>query len=625
MAALSHVGKTVCEAMRASHPDCEGKCWNVSLGSYKETLQTPPSMYCHESKLGHEQETTHSDYLPQRMRECIARAEEFFDLTSLCPPDGKFLQAIADGLQSLHQKNKQIIVRILLSNVPGTPTDERAVLAGIAENIPRDSKLCIWVAAYREGASSWNHSKIIACDGKHLIAGGHNLCDAHYLQKDPVRDLTAEYSGHVAADGHEFANALWDHVISEMKRDMHLVDVVPIARNRTGLTRYPDTAAEFPPMYKRACSSADGAGGEIGSGEGGPCGDIPLISLGRYGSLFNNEKNAADAGILAMFRAAKVSIKCSIQDLGSICVEWPPRTGRFVHLPGLSWPKGYLSEIAKAVYERGVTVQIMLSSPHSVPGGISASEAFYGNGWTCQHVADRIAKAIYRTIPGADPQSIISCGERLQICYMRGSGGPCDYHAQNGKVGNHAKNVIVDDTAYIIGSQNLYVCNLAEWGIIVDNKEQCGKFLEEYWQPLWKVSFEAERDLSWKEAVNHTPGGCENHKLPNSSGAFSNCKGPFAECPKCNMYFCNHHRKVNMSDGLLSFGGHVCCAEKSCEISKLANGSSSFSDCEGPCFPCEHCKTVLCKHHHRVNKSEDGLSNSDGHACPAKLAPGAQK
>merc|ERR1711865_1253551 len=56
-------------------------------------------------------------------------------------------------------------------------------------------------------------------------------------------------------------------------------------------------------------------------------------------------------------------------------------------------------------------------------------------------------------------------------------------------MGMHAKHFIIDDRAYYIGSQNLYACDFAEWGILIDDPAQTKKCMTEYWNPLWKASF----------------------------------------------------------------------------------------------------------------------------------------
>ena len=52
-----------------------------------------------------------------------------------------------------------------------------------------------------------------------------------------------------------------------------------------------------------------------------------------------------------------------------------------------------------------------------------------------------------------------------------------------------AKHFIVDDICCYIGSQNLYICDLAEWGVVIDDAEQVEKIKEQYWDQMWKTSF----------------------------------------------------------------------------------------------------------------------------------------
>lgn len=54
--------------------------------------------------------------------------------------------------------------------------------------------------------------------------------------------------------------------------------------------------------------------------------------------------------------------------------------------------------------------------------------------------------------------------------------------------GNHAKIMIVDDEAFVIGSDNLYPGFLSEFDYLVEGKDAVNKLLESYWEPLWKYS-----------------------------------------------------------------------------------------------------------------------------------------
>ena len=55
-----------------------------------------------------------------------------------------------------------------------------------------------------------------------------------------------------------------------------------------------------------------------------------------------------------------------------------------------------------------------------------------------------------------------------------------------------AKHFIVDDICCYIGSQNLYICDLAEWGVVVDDEAATKQIKKEYWDPMWEVSYTKE-------------------------------------------------------------------------------------------------------------------------------------
>lgn len=54
--------------------------------------------------------------------------------------------------------------------------------------------------------------------------------------------------------------------------------------------------------------------------------------------------------------------------------------------------------------------------------------------------------------------------------------------------GNHAKIMIVDEEAYVIGSDNLYPGYLSEFDYLVEGEEAVRRLLDDYWTPLWSYS-----------------------------------------------------------------------------------------------------------------------------------------
>ncbi|GAA2059258.1 phospholipase D [Catenulispora yoronensis] len=54
--------------------------------------------------------------------------------------------------------------------------------------------------------------------------------------------------------------------------------------------------------------------------------------------------------------------------------------------------------------------------------------------------------------------------------------------------GNHAKLMIIDDEAYVVGSDNLYPGSLSEFNYLIEGPEAVGELLNVYWAPLWKYA-----------------------------------------------------------------------------------------------------------------------------------------
>ena len=197
--------------------DATGKAWSITQGKVVGAVrQTPPREHWGRSKEAiFDHEDSHSDCLPRDMASLIARADSgsFVDVTSLAAPeqrveDDKFIVAFSEALQSLSSKelDKPVVIRMLFGHIPGMATNCRAVCEALTKKV-NNSSIHIWVGAYRK-ALSWNHSKIIAVDGKYLYHGGHNLWDAHYCRCDPVHDLSMETEGQCAVSGHLFANKM---------------------------------------------------------------------------------------------------------------------------------------------------------------------------------------------------------------------------------------------------------------------------------------------------------------------------------------------------------------------------------------------------------------------------------
>lgn len=106
-------------------------------------------------------------------------------------------------------------------------------------------------------------------------------------------------------------------------------------------------------------------------------------------------------------------------------------------------------------------------------------------------MASEIIKTIKKQFPDAKDEKLREkIADNLRICFIREALGN---KWQDGMtLGMHAKHFIVDDVACYIGSQNLYICDLAEWGVLIDDEAQTKQIMAEYWIPMWQHSYTKE-------------------------------------------------------------------------------------------------------------------------------------
>lgn len=114
-------------------------------------------------------------------------------------------------------------------------------------------------------------------------------------------------------------------------------------------------------------------------------------------------------------------------------------------MPGCTWPKPYLNALAEAIWVRDVKVDIVVSNPGSIPGGLTPLEANYGNGWSCVDCAAEIIKRIQKQFKNnVDDVMLRSKVENnLRICYIRHAGRKT--YDDGKSIGNHSKFFCIDD------------------------------------------------------------------------------------------------------------------------------------------------------------------------------------
>lgn len=411
----------------------------------------------------------HSDSIYDEMYQVMVSAEKFVDVASLLPPDGRFESAMRNAITYLGNTGKAVQIRLIFGcyPFPGGSVDSKAVLMRLTRDLPAASKVKVYVGNYRSSNTppSWNHSKIVAADGRVALVGGHNLWDGHYLGKDPVHDLSMRLRGPAARDAQLFTNEQWQYTCAT--RSVLYCTTGSVCSNRWNAGAIDDQCA---PAFDPSGLPSEQPG------------DVRVVSMGRLALIDPaNASNQSDDAFLAILGAARSTIRISQQDLG-------PPTVPLIGIPAGSWPDKLFLKLGEAMV-RGVDVYIVLSNPGSVAGGLSANYAGYSNGWPLTTVVTKLRDALVANpppgLPSGSALTDLLC-KRLHVAPLRFSGE--DAFPSGIPYPNHAKFVMVDDQGFYIGSQNQYDAGLTEFGFLVDDARAGALVLRDYWQNLWTQS-----------------------------------------------------------------------------------------------------------------------------------------
>lgn len=421
----------------------------------------------------------HSDHVYDEMYKVLVSAQRYADVTSLLPPDGRFLSAMRNAVTYLARSGQPVQARFLFGNYPasGGSVDTKAVLTSLTRDIPSGSSIKVAVGSYRSSnlPPSWNHSKIVAADGRSVIVGGHNLWDVHYLGKNPVHDISMRIRGPAAVDAHLFANEQWSYTCATMNTAYCFVTGSVCSHQYAGGT----IANQCPQSVPAEMLTPDQPG------------DVRAVAMGRLALIdSSNMSNQSDTAFLSMLGAAKRTVRMAQQDLGPLKLGGVA-TG--------SWPNAVFAQLGAAIV-RGVDVYIVLSNKDSVAGGLSGSEAAYSNGWTLEEVGARIRDHIEQNPPVGAPTGAalrqLIC-QKIHLAPLRFSSE--DSFPDGVPLPLHAKFVMVDDQGYYIGSQNQYDAGLTEYGYLIDDERSAATVLRSFWDPMWQHS--SRRAISGTEAT----------------------------------------------------------------------------------------------------------------------------
>ncbi|WP_135079542.1 phospholipase D-like domain-containing protein [Terasakiella sp. SH-1] len=435
----------------------------------------------------------HSYRIYDAIYDVMTSARVLLDFTTLTVPTGKFLTAFQNAITYLSNlpEDQRPVIRILYSNpLPNIPPlTAEPFLSEITKQLDPSKKMTIYVTVMSSSFSSWNHSKIVAADGKKALTGGHNVWGEQYLGKNPVFDVSMMLEGEAALDAHEYANSLWAF---ELARSNSFAPLAPEQEVKLHASYtydekqkkcvskywayppaslYEDCKKRFPPQPSKTGSSvlAIGRGADTRR----------YYALPTLSSFLFSFTEPSDEAILKAVSLAKKSIRMSLQAFRLIPNDIPG-----LRYCSLIWNENLFKKMGEAL-QRGVEMKIVLSNPNAVAGGLSATVApYYGDNPDTVNAKMKIV--LTETLWMTDAAATDLIKSKFRVASFR-------YSAQktypgDAPIPNHAKTFMVDDALFYIGSQNLYPANLNEFGYMVQDEQVVTSYLQNYWTPLWNFS-----------------------------------------------------------------------------------------------------------------------------------------
>ncbi len=520
--------KELVAKLESTHPNQKQRIWDVKPTLLKKNdwlISTPEYLDYPRTQISPEH---HSDRFIKTWGDAIAQAEKFVDVTTLSVPDelfgpdGKiqvdtgFMGELHQSILKLDQKKSPIIVRILFGvdwAAMVQRVNTREVLEKISQGLSQDSKLTISVGTYdatTDGGTwlktwpSWNHSKIVAVDGKMMLTGGHNLYRSYLLPTGPlstgpmnnaVSDVSALIYGELALVGHRFANLMWQYVEQEW-RVSHQVFLGYTHRKfaihtfRQGASPHSIIGDEAPgvlipksrvfpkdvipeqfddshPTHHRSAFREATDSDHIED----------VIAVGRLrnavavasGLKTNESVNVSDTAILNIIDQAKVGLFISQQ---AVLELYAHKWGPFHSYGWANFTVAVVKSLVKAI-DRGVDVYILTSS--NAESLVGVGEFGYTSKYSRENFFKTLIKKSNKKLTSERLEKMLN---HFHLLYTA-----------NGEheIPNHAKVVVADGQVGYIGSHNLYDDSHAEFGIIV-GPFGSQQILTHYFAPMWYSS-----------------------------------------------------------------------------------------------------------------------------------------
>ncbi|WP_432134362.1 MULTISPECIES: phospholipase D-like domain-containing protein [unclassified Streptomyces] len=481
------------DVLRQVSPGLEGRVWGRSAGNTLAAepgdpagwlLQTPGCWG--DASCAHR---TGSRKLLSAMVRDISRARRTVDISSLAPlPDGAFNDAIADGLRASVAAGHRLKVRVLVGAAPLYHAD---VIPSVYKNDLLDrlgdaaDAVTLDVASMTTSktAFSWNHSKLVVVDGESVITGGINDWKGDYLDTShPVTDVDLALRGPAARTAGAYLDTLWDWTCRNAGNP---------AKVWLATSGHAPCMASLERDANPGPAPADGttpviAVGGLGVGieDRDPASSfaLPAMASPRDATCFprvlgdrtNTDRdydtvNPEESALRALIASARDHVEISQQDLNSTCPPLPRYDVR-------------LYDTLAARLAAGVKVRIVVSDP--------ANRGLIGSGGYSQiksltEISDTLRDRLTLATGSTADADRVMCAN-LQLASFRAA-GPGTW-ADGKPYALHHKLISVDDSAFYIGSKNLYPSWLQDFGYIVEDPAAARQLERDLLDPEWQHS-----------------------------------------------------------------------------------------------------------------------------------------
>jgi phosphatidylserine/phosphatidylglycerophosphate/cardiolipin synthase-like enzyme/catechol 2,3-dioxygenase-like lactoylglutathione lyase family enzyme len=524
-------------------PGLKGKVWKRTSGNAFDTLGDDPASWILQvpddwgwtGLLPQGAEKPGVKNLLERIRSTVAQAERCVDITgfgvditgfgalerTLSPagpfPDGEFAKAMGSGLKEAARKaseqGRRLQVRVLSGLLGrGNSADPKAFHDELKQMIGDfysavDLNVALMIT---RGVTSYNHTKFIVVDGRHVIHGGINWMANYYYQDAypsyssvrvgfpgygwggdaPVTDLDIALRGPAALSAGKFLDELWTWTCANAPTPSQEGTLVRLATNNDRLDEGIST------LYQGVEPKSEGqleviAVGSLGYGikKMDPESGYQPLAVDRVEQAAcnywmphkksNNETNTdrdfmtvnPDANALrALIDCAKTNIVLSQQDING-AAHFPLYHALF---------DVRLFDILAAKMIAGVKVRIVISNP-GYPDYSNINDV------RTEAIQPLFNRVVLQIGSAVDANRVLKTN--LQLAPLRVSDQPLWLNRVKYRL--HTKVVLVDDTAFYVGSRNLYPDTTQDHGFIIEDATAAQQLKTKFLDVEWHYSKEA--------------------------------------------------------------------------------------------------------------------------------------